>query len=104
MRPAGAALALVFALSLPSPRSWLGTDKLKHFVMSAFVHSAAHSLARTAGGRRVASQSVGLGTAAVVGVLKEVRDRRTGGPFSVPDLAWDAAGALSMAALLNRSR
>ena len=36
-------------------------------------------------------------------VGKELRDRRVKGEFSVRDLTWDAAGALSMTALLSKT-
>jgi uncharacterized protein YfiM (DUF2279 family) len=39
----------------------------------------------------------------MVGVGKEVHDRRTKGEFSVRDLAWDAAGAGSASLLLVRT-
>lgn len=88
----------------PAWRAWFGADKMKHFLASAFVQSAAYSLARSAGASRSSSQAVAGATSLTVGVAKEVRDKKKGSRFSVPDLAWDAAGAASMAALLNRAR
>jgi len=96
--------ALAFALALPPMGSWFGADKLKHFLMTAFVQSAAFSVARAAGADRRWSNVAGGVISATVGISKEVRDFRTGKPFSVQDLAWDAAGAGSMGALLARSR
>ena len=95
---------LAFALALPPLGSWFGADKLKHFLMTAFVQSAAFSASRAAGTDRRLSNVVGAVASAAVGVSKEVRDSRTGKPFSVQDLVWDAAGAGTMAALLARSR
>lgn len=97
-----ATLLLAVALdSTPARQSWLGTDKIKHFFVSAFVQSVGYSASRAAGLGRAPSQAVGGGAVALVGVWKEVRDRRRGGAFSTADLVWDAAGAASAAALLN---
>jgi len=94
--------ALVVALGPPG--GWFGTDKVKHFLMSALVHSTAFSVARSSGAQRSGAQIAGALSAATIGVWKELRDRRVGKPFGVGDLAWDAAGAAGAAALLNRSR
>lgn len=96
--------ALAFALALPPVGSWFGADKLKHFLMSAFVQSAAFSASRAAGADRRVSNVVAAASSATIGVSKEVHDRRIGKPFSIQDLAWDAAGAGAMAALLARTR
>lgn len=107
MRPAtrhAAATALALALAFLPGGPWLGADKAKHFLMSAFVQSASFSIARAAGQGRYRSNIAGAAASAVVGVWNEVHDKRGGKPFSVADLVWDAAGAGSMAALLNRTR
>lgn len=98
-----ATLSLVVALhapALPLPAS----DKVKHFFMSAFIHSTVFSAARAAGVDKVSSQVIAGATTMVVGVAKEVRDRKTTGVFSRQDLAWDAFGSLTAAALLNGTR
>jgi uncharacterized protein YfiM (DUF2279 family) len=98
-------LALMVALQAPMPGSpWFGADKIKHFLMSAFVHSAAYSTARWSGAGRATSQVVAGIASGSVGIVKELYDRRSGRPFSVSDLVWDAAGASSAAALLNNTR
>lgn len=98
-------LALTVALQGPIPGGpWFGADKIKHFLMSAFVHSAAYSAARWSGAGRGTSQIVAGITSGSVGTWKELHDRRSGRPFSVPDLVWDAAGAASSATLLNHAR
>ena len=95
---------VVLTLALPPGGPWLGSDKVKHFLMSAFVQSVSYSVARGGGlNRRDGNRAAGVASA-VVGVWKEVRDKRAGKAFSVADLVWDAAGAGSMAALLNRTR
>jgi uncharacterized protein YfiM (DUF2279 family) len=81
-----------------------GSDKVKHFFMSAFVQSVSFSVARAAGmDRRDAQLAAGISTMSI-GILKELNDRRVGGSFSAPDLIWDAAGALTAAAILNGTR
>jgi uncharacterized protein YfiM (DUF2279 family) len=99
-----ATAALVAVVVAPPRDSWLGVDKIKHFLMSALVHSTAFSIARSAGMHRGGAQVAGAMSAATIGVLKEVHDRRVGKPFSIPDLFWDGVGTVSSAALLNRSR
>lgn len=99
-----AALALVAALHAPPPNPWLGADKVKHFLMSAFVQSVVYSAARGAKLDRGVAQGVGGASVGLVSVWKEMRDRRAGRVFSAADLAWDAAGGLSAAALLNGTR
>jgi uncharacterized protein YfiM (DUF2279 family) len=103
---AGARAVAVVALLgvVAPPGGWFGTDKIKHFLMSALVHSTAFSIARAARSDRSGAQVAGTISAATVGVWKELRDRRVGKPFSIGDLVWDGAGAASAAALLNRSR
>ena len=78
-----------------------GGDKVKHFFMSAFVQTVAFSVARTAQlDRPDAQMMAGISTLSI-GLLKELNDRRVGRTFSAADLAWDAAGALAAAAILN---
>lgn len=95
------ALAVVFAADTGD--GWFGRDKAKHFLVSAFVHSLAYSATRAAGSRQSA-QVTGAAAVTVTGVIKELADRRAGRPFSVKDLAWDAAGGAASAALLNGAR
>jgi uncharacterized protein YfiM (DUF2279 family) len=87
-----------------APDRWFGTDKVKHFFMSALIQSSAYSLARSADASRSNAQ-IAAGVASVAfGVAKEVRDRRQAKVLSVKDLIWDGAGALAAAALLNGTR
>lgn len=97
------AFAFLVAVAAP-PGGWWGSDKLKHFLMSALVHSTAFSIARSTGAQRSGAQTAGAASAITIGVWKELRDRRVGRPFSIGDLVWDGAGAATSAALLNRSR
>ena len=99
-------LALTLTLQAgPFPGSpWLGADKIKHFLMSAFVHSTTFAVARWTGANRGTSQFVAGVASGSVGIWKELYDRKAGKPFSVSDLVWDAAGATTAGVLLNRSR
>lgn len=84
--------------------SWFGADKLKHFLMSALVQSTAFSAARAVGLQRPNAQVIGGVSTMSVGIWKEVHDQRRGRPFSVQDVAWDAAGGVAAGALLNGTR
>jgi len=103
-----AALAVIVSLAATpaqQPRDpWLGSDKVKHFLVSAFVQSTAFSIARLSGANRTTAQIAGGACAATVGLWKELHDRSQKKPFSPRDLAWDAAGALAAAAILNGAR
>jgi putative lipoprotein len=98
-------LLLVFTLGRApehSGDSWFGPDKLQHFFTSAFVQSLGYGVLRRAGAENSPAIAGASVVTAIVGVGKEVRDRRTKGDFSVRDLAWDAAGAGSASVLLVR--
>lgn len=102
--------ALVFTLCFggqgdaPPADHWFGRDKLKHFLVSAFVQSASFATLQAAGADRDAALAGASVTTAAVGVGKELFDRRRGGPFSVRDLTWDAAGAGAATLVLVRTR
>jgi len=97
-------VALVAVLHGPPFGNWIGADKIKHFLMSVMIQSVSFSAARTAGLGKPASQIAGGVSVAAFGLWKEIHDRRAKKPFSVEDLAWDAAGAVTAAALLNGTR
>ena len=99
-------LVLVFALTRAPEQSrdgWFGPDKLQHFFMSAFVQSAGYGLLRRAGAENGSAITGASVATAVIGIGKEVSDRRTRGDFSARDLVWDAAGAGSASLLLVRT-
>jgi uncharacterized protein YfiM (DUF2279 family) len=95
-----ALVATLHAPDIPLPSA----DKVKHFFLSAFIHSTVYSTARAAGIEKSPAQLAAGATTMTIGVLKEVRDKRTTGVFSRQDLAWDAFGSLTAAALLNGTR
>ncbi len=91
---------------LPPPRApdaWLGSDKLRHFVLAGMVQGTAFGVATAAGARSRPALVAATATAAALSLGKEVADRRRGGRFSVRDLAWDAAGAALWGVLVARS-
>lgn len=98
------ALSAALLLAAPPKDRWFGTDKVKHFFMSAFVQSAGFSAARALGASNSGAQVAGGVATAVVGIGREVHDRRVGRIFSVRDLTWDAAGGVAAAAVLRRTR
>jgi putative lipoprotein len=100
-------LACLNGVSAPQPSMrdrWFGPDKVKHFLMSAFIQSATFSAARAAKSSRSNAQVIAGVSSTVFGIGKEIYDRRRARPFSAKDLLWDGAGALTAAALLNGTR
>ncbi len=103
-------LLLVFTLHLGSPAnaasgdSWFGSDKAKHFFMSAFVESGAFSALRLTGMHRSPALGTAIGVAAGVGVGKEVYDAFSGGDPSFKDLAWDGIGIAAAGAVLHQTK
>ena len=87
----------------PGGDRWFGVDKVKHLVAASFVQSVGYSLLRGAGASHWASLAGATSATASVSVGKEWLDRRAGGRMSVPDLAWDAAGAGAASVLLSHA-
>jgi putative lipoprotein len=106
------ALVLAFGCGSPAEREpapvpappadrWVAEDKLRHFALSFAATQMAY-----AGGRIATDADTALplaaGAALALGLAKEVRDARAGGPFSFKDLAWDAAGVALGVVLAHR--
>ena len=96
-------LLLAASLQLP-PDPWFGVDKVKHFFVSAFVQSVVYGTLRATNADHRSSLYGASAASAVVGIGKELRDRRAGSTLSVRDLLWDAAGAGTATLLLDRTR
>ena len=80
--------------------SWFGIDKLKHFLMSAFIDSVSYSALQAMGADRRGAMGGAIGITLGVGVARELHDRRIpGNIFSVRDLTWDALGTAAGAVL-----
>ena len=84
--------------------SWFGADKVKHFLMSAFIESVTFSGLQAAGAHRNASFAGAIGATAVFGIGKEIHDKQRGEPFSLHDIAWDAAGGGSAFLMLRHTQ
>ena len=97
---------LAWTVGCPAPASgapdrWLAEDKAQHFTVSIVATTLGYGTARLALDRRGAAVAAGA-AALAAGIAKEVADVRGGGPFSLRDLAWDAAGvALGLTLALN---
>jgi uncharacterized protein YfiM (DUF2279 family) len=93
------------SVSAPAPASdrWLGTDKLRHFVLAGMTQGTAFGVATAAGARARPALLTASAVTAAVSIGKEVVDRRRGGRLSARDLAWDAAGAALWGVLVARS-
>jgi len=100
-------LALLFTLHFgdehPGGDRWFSADKAKHFFTAAFVQSASFSALRSTGVRWTGSIAGASAVTAAVSIGKEIHDARVGGDASVKDLAWDAAGAAGVSALLHHT-
>jgi len=80
--------------------SWFGIDKLKHFLMSAFIESVSYSALQAMGVNHRASMGGAIGVTLGFGLAREIHDRRVpGNIFSVRDLTWDALGTTAGAVL-----
>lgn len=104
-------LLLAFSLQLPGGApavdpardAWLAPDKVKHFLVSAFIQGVGYGALRTTGMPHGAALAAATAGTVAVGVARELHDRRTKGAFSARDLAWDVAGAAAASALLNQT-
>ena len=83
---------------------WFGEDKLRHFFASYAVAAVGYGSARLVGIESDAALSLGIGGAVVAGIGKEWVDVRRGGPFSLKDLVYDAAGIAVALAILRNTR
>lgn len=102
----GLLLVTTLLIARPAPPAgdgWFGIDKLKHFLVSAFIQSVTFAALETAGADRRTALVGASGVTAGVGLAREWHDRRRGGPFSVRDLTWDAAGAGAASLVLIRT-
>ena len=81
----------------------VGLDKPKHFLLSAFVESGSFAALEAAGASRRASMIGAVSAVSVLGIGREIHDRRTKGLFSFGDLVWDAFGAGAAAVMLRHT-
>ena len=73
-----------FAPQLVSPDRWFGSDKVQHFVTSAFVQGMGYSVLRATGISHSAALAGASVATAAVGVGKEIHDRDVKRGFQCP--------------------
>lgn len=83
---------------------WLGADKIKHFMVSAFMQSITYSAAQAAGVDRGDAMRISIAVTAASGLGREIYDGRVKGRFSVSDLVWDGAGIGAATVMLRHTR
>lgn len=96
-------MAVACAGEPPARDAWFAEDKLRHFTVSAAATTVGYGGARfllDAEPAAVTAGSIALG----LGIAKELMDVRAGGPFSLKDLIWDAAGVALGLTLANGIR
>jgi uncharacterized protein YfiM (DUF2279 family) len=86
------------------PDSFVGPDKVKHFMMSAFLESMGFAALQALKVDR--SASIGAATAATLGIgfARELHDRKATGLFSLGDLTWDGLGVASALLLISHTQ
>ncbi len=94
--------SFILALQVPPDRLF-AVDKLKHFLLAAFVQSVSYSALRLADVEHSNALAGASGVTALAAVGKELHDWRSGRDFSPRDLLWDAAGASGATVLLSRT-
>jgi len=99
-------LCLCLSLSVQEPPDrWFAEDKAKHFVTSFAATTIAAGGARMLGMDARDAAYAGAGTAAGLGLWKEIRDARLpAGTASTKDLVWDGAGIAAGTAVMLQVR
>lgn len=82
---------------------WFGTDKVRHFFVSAMLQSLGYGALRALDVRHGGALAGASVVTAGFGVGKELSDRRRGSGVSARDLIWNAAGAGAATLLLVRT-
>ena len=82
---------------------WFGTDKVRHFFISAMLQSLGYGTLRAFDVRHGSALAGASVITAGFGIGKELNDRRHGRNVSARDLIWDAAGAGVASLLLART-
>lgn len=84
--------------------TFLGYDKVKHFMMSGFIEAIGFNALQAANVDRSASLGAATAVTLGIGVARELHDRKTNGLFSLGDLAWDALGIGSALLLISHTQ
>lgn len=88
----------------PVPDSFVGSDKVKHFLMSGFLEALGFGAMQFTGASRASSIGVASAATVAAGIGREVHDGRTKGLFSFGDLTWDALGLGSALLLISHTQ
>jgi putative lipoprotein len=86
----------------PQGDRWFGSDKAKHFAVSALVQGVSHGLVRSAGQDYRTASGIAAVSTLSAGVGKELWDRSRGRSFSWKDVTADLAGGLSGAMVVRQ--
>lgn len=75
---------------------WMGKhmDKICHFTLCALIVLTVGKMLRLIGAGEATAAAIGGVLALTAGVVKELRDKRTGGIFDWEDMLADAVGIL----------
>jgi uncharacterized protein YfiM (DUF2279 family) len=99
----GLALNFVFAQAAVTRDGWFGSDKIKHFFLSAFATSVSYSALQAAGADRRTAMTGAIGASIGLGVSRELYNLRTTKVFSFKDLTWNAIGTGAAVTMLSRT-
>lgn len=88
-------IAVVVALALTAGDAPFGTDKALHFSASFAISAAAYAGAALTREPVEGRLAAAVGVALFAGAAKELLDTQTRGDFSLLDLGWDVAGAVT---------
>ena len=97
------ALNFLFAQAAVTNDSWFGSDKIKHFFLSAFATSVSYSALQAAGAGHRTAMTGAIGASIGLGVGRELYNLRTTKVFSFRDLTWNAIGTGAAATMLSRT-
>jgi uncharacterized protein YfiM (DUF2279 family) len=97
-------LAQVSDVGAQERDTWFGPDKVKHFFLSGFAYTAGHGTLSLVRARSDLVEPLALSGAVVLGLGKELSDRRRGHRISMRDLLWNAAGTGAAFVLMRRTR
>lgn len=84
--------------------TFLGYDKVKHFMMSGFIEAVGFNSLQAANVDRSASLGAATAVTLGIGIARELHDRRTKGLFSLGDLTWDTLGTAAALLIFSHSQ
>ncbi len=87
-----------------TPDTFTGPDKVKHFMMSAFIETVGFAGLQAMNVDRGASIGAATAVTLGIGLARELHDRRSNGLFSIGDLTWDTLGAGAALLLISHTQ